>query len=145
MLTRSVALINSSRFLRFILHRRKFLLLVKAMISHHCLPVNFCTMTWFRLRSSLCRETAPVPFCNICYNIEIQPFIKFVLFRLRLSAFKCTMMAKTAPCFAPFGLRKILPNSYNPADVLRSAQQRLLMLTAGPLAFMAGATRSRSI
>ncbi|GEM_PF-6277680 len=46
----------------------------------------------------------------------------------------CTMMAKTAPCFASYGLRKILLKTIDSANALRSTQQCLLMLTAGPLA-----------
>ena len=56
----------------------------------------------------------------------------------------CTMTAKTAPCFAPCRLRKIVTKTCNPADALRSAQQRLLTLTAGPLAIM-GILQTRQI
>jgi hypothetical protein len=46
----------------------------------------------------------------------------------------CIMMAKTALCFASFGLRKMPLKTKDPASGLRSTQHRLLMLTAVPLA-----------
>jgi hypothetical protein len=54
------------------------------------------------------------------------------------------MMAKTAPCSAPDGLQKILLKDDGYCCGLWSTAQRLLILTAGPLAFMEPAT-SKSI
>jgi hypothetical protein len=53
---------------------------------------------------------------------------------LPVAELDCTMTAKNTPCFAPYGLIRIVTKTVDPADVLRSTQHRLLTLTAGPLA-----------
>jgi len=62
-----------------------------------CSQLKSCTMTDFWLRDSLSRDTATVPFCNICYLLTDSFHLSAMYRDTPVFDKTCTRMAKTTP------------------------------------------------
>jgi hypothetical protein len=112
--------------------RRKIILLLNPDTRIYPLPC-FCTVTYLSLPSVVCTAKLHQQASNKILHRD-----KFLspanLYRETHSPHKAyTMMAKTTPWFAPYGLSKPVMKTIDSADGLRSAHQQKQPLTAGPL------------
>jgi hypothetical protein len=98
----------------------------------HCSQVKSCTVIQKWLQAN-CTATLHLTSSGFLHRESKVVAIKLVPRLRHLPKPICTMTAKTAPCFAPYGLIKTLTKTVDFADVLRSTQHRLLILTAGLL------------